>query len=50
MFLPMVYRLDLSVSQDLFKNLGGKRHSLQFRVDILNFGNLLNTTGASGSG
>ena len=40
--LPMVFRLDFSVSQDLFKNLGGGRHSLQFRADFLNFSNLLN--------
>ena len=40
--LPMVYRLDFSVAQDLFKNLGGERHSLQFRADFLNFSNLLN--------
>jgi hypothetical protein len=40
--LPMVYRLDFSVAQDLFKNLGGKRHSLQLRADFLNFSNLLN--------
>lgn len=40
--LPMVYRLDVSVAQDLFKNLGGARHSLQFRADIFNFSNLLN--------
>ena len=39
--LPMVYRLDFSVAQDLFKNLGGGRHSLQFRADFLNFSNLL---------
>ena len=38
----MVYRLDFSVAQDLFKNLGGARHSLQFRADFLNFSNLLN--------
>ena len=40
--LPMVFRLDFSVAQDLFKNLGGARHSLQFRADFLNFSNLLN--------
>ena len=40
--LPMVYRFDFSVAQDLFKNLGGARHSLQFRADFLNFSNLLN--------
>jgi len=42
-FLPMVFRTDLSVSQDVFKNLWGSRHSVQFRVDIANFGNLLNS-------
>jgi hypothetical protein len=40
--LPMVFRLDLSVAQDIFRDLGGKRHSLQFRADFLNFSNLLN--------
>jgi hypothetical protein len=40
--LPMVSRLDFSVAQDLFRNLGGKRHSLQLRADFLNFSNLLN--------
>ena len=42
-FLPMVFRTDLSVSQDVFKNIAGRRNSLQFRVDIANFGNLLNS-------
>jgi hypothetical protein len=40
--LPMVFRLDFSVAQDLFKNLGGARHSLQLRADFLNLSNLLN--------
>jgi hypothetical protein len=39
---PMVFRLDFSVAQDLFKDLGSARHSLQFRADFLNFSNLLN--------
>ena len=38
----MLRRLDLSVTQDIFKNLGGHRNALQIRADILNFGNLLN--------
>ena len=38
----MVFRLDFSVAQDIFRDLGGKRHSLQFRADFLNFSNLLN--------
>lgn len=41
-FLPLVKRMDLSVSQDLFKSLGGTRHRFQLRADFLNFGNLLN--------
>ncbi|HET7293029.1 MAG TPA: carboxypeptidase regulatory-like domain-containing protein [Vicinamibacteria bacterium] len=41
-FLPMVWRMDLSLSQDIFKDLGGKRHALQVRADVLNFSNLLN--------
>ena len=41
-FLPMVYKADLSISQDLFTNFWGKRHTFQFRADILNFANLLN--------
>lgn len=42
-FLPMVHRVDLSLVQDLFKSLGGKRHTLQARLDVTNFGNLLNS-------
>ena len=41
-FLPMLNRMDLSVSQDVFKNIGGKRQRFQFRADVINFGNLLN--------
>ncbi len=42
-FLPMVHRLDFSITQDLFATLGGERHRFQFRVDMVNFGNLLNS-------
>jgi hypothetical protein len=42
-FLPMVRRVDLTVSQDLFRSLGSKRHALQARLDIANLGNLLNS-------
>jgi hypothetical protein len=41
-FLPMVKRLDLSVSQDVFGSAGGRRHAGQIRLDITNFGNMLN--------
>jgi hypothetical protein len=40
-FLPMVRRMDLSVGQEIFANLAG-RNSFQVRLDIQNFGNLLN--------
>jgi hypothetical protein len=41
-FLPVVHRTDLSISQDLFARVGGHRHSGQIRLDITNFGNMLN--------
>ena len=43
MFLPMFNRMDFSLMQDVFRNIGGKRNSGQFRLDITNFGNLLNS-------
>ena len=42
-FLPMVRRADLNITQDLFANVGNRRHGAQLRVDILNFFNLLNS-------
>jgi hypothetical protein len=45
---PMTKRIDLSITQDVFRNIGGKRNSGQFRIDFANFGNLLNSNwGAS---
>jgi hypothetical protein len=41
-FLPMVFRADLSIAQDLFRNISGASNRLQIRLDILNVGNLLN--------
>jgi hypothetical protein len=41
-FLPLVNRADLSVSQDIFHSIRGRRHSGSIRLDITNFGNLLN--------
>jgi hypothetical protein len=40
--LPMLHRVDLSLTQDFFVNIAGKRNSFQFRVDILNFTNFVN--------
>jgi len=42
-FLPMVKRMDLSLVQDVFKAAHGARHGGQIRLDITNFGNLLNS-------
>jgi hypothetical protein len=39
--MPMVFRADLSFAQQLFTNIGGKRNTLEFRLDILNVGNLI---------
>ena len=41
-FYPMQKRMDLSIVQDVFNNIGGKRNAGQFRIDFTNFGNLLN--------
>jgi hypothetical protein len=42
-FLPMFNRMDVSIMQDVFRNIGGKRNLGQIRLDITNFGNLLNS-------
>jgi hypothetical protein len=41
-FLPIVNRVDLSIIQDVFAKIGGHRHTGQVRLDMTNFGNLLN--------
>jgi hypothetical protein len=41
LFYPIVKRLDLSLTQDVFHSIAGRRHSGQIRLDINNFGNLL---------
>jgi hypothetical protein len=49
-FLPMVYRADLSISQDVGGNIGGRPNQLQIRLDILNFTNLLSRDWGVGQG
>lgn len=39
---PMIHRFDVSVVQEFFLKIGGKRNTLQFRADILNVGNMIN--------
>jgi outer membrane receptor protein involved in Fe transport len=43
LILPTVTRMDLSVSQDVSRLVAGQRNSLQIRLDILNFTNMLNS-------
>ena len=40
--LPWENVFDLKITQDLFTNIGERRHTLQLSVDIFNVGNLLN--------
>ncbi|MFN7119790.1 MAG: hypothetical protein ACK4TA_23555 [Saprospiraceae bacterium] len=40
--LPWLWRADLSIAQDFFIMVGGKRNSFQFRADIVNFTNMIN--------
>ena len=39
--LPMVTRFDLSAMVELFRNIGKQRHTIQFRADIFNIGNMI---------
>ena len=39
---PKVYRADVSISQDIGRNIAGRPNSLQVRLDMLNFSNFLN--------
>lgn len=42
--MPWHHQLDLKLNQDFFLNVGGKRNTLQFGVDIKNLPNLLNNS------
>lgn len=41
-FLPMITRVDLSLSQEFYFKTMGRKHRFQFSASVLNFGNLLN--------
>jgi len=49
-FLPMVYRADLSISQDVGRTIAGRPNQLQIRLDILNFTNMLSQDWGVGQG
>lgn len=40
--MPFYSKVDLNFTQDFYMNVGGKRHTLRFTMDIFNFSNLLN--------
>ncbi len=40
--MPMLTRFDLSAMVELFHNFGKQRHTIQFRADIFNIGNMIN--------
>jgi len=41
-FLPMIYRADFNITQDVSAKVFNNRNALQFRIDFLNVGNLIN--------
>lgn len=41
--LPWRNQVDVRFLQDIFTTVGGKRNTLQFSIDIFNFGNMLNS-------
>ncbi|MCC9135649.1 carboxypeptidase regulatory-like domain-containing protein [Pontibacter silvestris] len=41
--MPWVFRADLSLVQEFFVNVGGKRNTLQLRADVFNVGNMINS-------
>jgi hypothetical protein len=41
-FSPWLTRFDVSLVQEFFVNVKGKKNTLQVRFDVLNFGNMLN--------
>lgn len=41
-FLPQILRADLRLTQEIFRDVIGRRNSLEVRLDILNVGNLIN--------
>jgi hypothetical protein len=43
-YLPWLTRFDLSIVQEFYMKVGGKKHTLQLRGDILNAANLLNNS------
>jgi len=47
-FLPINFRTDVGLTQEIFQNVGGKRNTLSIRLDVLNIDNLLNNKWGAG--
>jgi len=41
--LPWLHRFDVKILQDVFTNIGKQKNTLQLSLDIINFGNMLNS-------
>ncbi len=41
--LPWLHRFDIKVLQDIFTSIGKQKNTLQFSIDVINFGNMLNS-------
>ena len=41
--LPWLHRFDFKLLQDVFANIGKQKNTLQFSIDIINLGNMLNS-------
>ena len=41
--LPLLHKLDVSLTQNVFKDIKGKRNAGQFRIDIQNAGNMIDS-------
>lgn len=41
--LPWLHRFDFKLLQDIFANIGKQKNTLQFSIDIINLGNMLNS-------
>ncbi len=47
-FLPMIFRSDVGITQEIFRSIAEKRNTLAIRFDILNVDNLINKKWGSG--
>ena len=41
--MPWLHRFDVKFLQDIFAQFGKQKHTLQLSLDIVNFGNMLNS-------